>query len=79
MTDNDKPIEYEETTETFEDGTTRTTKTPKPPEDESELATKITTMAAARKPHVDIPAHIAQKQRESKLPQDQSEDNSLDE
>ena len=29
MTDDDKPIEYEETTETFEDGTTRTTKIPK--------------------------------------------------
>ena len=32
MTDDDKPIEYEETTETFKDGTTRTTKTPKIPD-----------------------------------------------
>ena len=34
MTDDDKPIEYEETTETFEDGTTRTTRTPKTSDNE---------------------------------------------
>ena len=90
MTDDDNPIEYKETTETFEDGTTKTTKIPKtsdskdsqdpkPPEGESKPATILKTMPAAGKPLADIPAHIAQKQRESKLLQDQSEDNSLDE
>ena len=89
MTEHDDPIEYDTITE-GDENTTRTTKTPrmpdskdsqdpKPPEGESKPAIILKTMEAAGKPLVDISAHIAQKQRESKLPQDQSEDNSSDE
>lgn len=89
MTENDDPIEYDVTIEQSEN-ITRTTRTPrmpdskdsqdpKPPDDPPEPSGTPTLAAAAGKPLVDIPAQIAQKQRESKLPQDQPEDNSSDE
>ena len=84
MTDDDKPIEYEETTETFEDGTTRTTKIPKTSDREdsqdgenSKVSAEV--LAAAGKTRVDDDKFAAKRRVEAKSHQDTSKDDSTDE